>query len=425
MRSSLCLWRTFLSTGDLLVEHGLTCRSETPTKAFTKLKALFKGTDLYQRASPVIAHLKEVAEYCKRFGVTTKVYISPLNTWNEASFSGGIMFSCIAEKKDSREVVAAGGRYDGLINDLRPKIGGQFPERHAVGFSMNWVQLSRASKVGRKASSKRGVEDEDKTALAVKRVRRMSHSFRETVELIPAQCDVLVASFDPETLRTSGLEVVTSLWAQDISAELADDARSVEELLSRNRDDSTHACLVIVKQGLLKVKALSGKKEVPEVDLRPSQLISWLRNEVFRERGFAKSRAHNASELSNPSGARPDVKVLVSDSKTKKTNRSLVTEQARAFATKLTDAQREAGILAVETTDAALDLIRCTTLSNPESWRRAEQGVNPDAKKYIGQVRAELTAWRDKVRDKEGTASTHVLVYSFWTGNGFYYDLEA
>ena len=379
---------------------------------------------MYQRASPVIAHLKEVADYCKLFGVSTKVYVCPLNTWNEAAFSGGVMFSCIAEKKDSRDVVAAGGRYDGLINEMRPKIGGQFPERHAVGFSMNWVQLARASKVGRKAALKRGVDDEDKTSLAVKRVRRLSHSFRETTELITAQCDVLVASFDPETLRTTGLEILRSLWAQDISAELADDARSVEELLSRNRDDSTHACLVIVKQGLLKVKPLGGKKDVPEVDLRPAQLINWLRTEVFRDRDF-KARAHNASELSNPGGAEPDVKVLMSDSKTKKPNRSVVTEQARALATKLTDAHREGGILAVEATDAALELIRCTTLSNPESWRRVEQGVTPDAKKYVGQVREELTAWRDKARDKEGTAPKHALVYNFRTGNGFYYDLGA
>ena len=158
------------------------------------------------------------------------------------------------------------------------------------------------------------------------------------------------------------------------------------------------------------------------MDLRPTQLIHWLRTEVFRDRDF-KPRAHNASEQSNAAGA-VDVKVLMSDSKSKKPNRSVVTEQARTCAAKLAESHRDSDILAVETTDAAMELIRCTTLSNPEGWRRAEQGVAPDTKRYIGQVRAELAAWKDKAKE-EGAPPKHAFLYNFRTGAGFYYDLEA
>jgi translation initiation factor 2-alpha kinase 4 len=89
-----------------------------------------------------MAHLKEVAEYCKRFGVSTKFYVNPLNSLRENFFMGGIMFSCVYDKK-TKDVFAAGGRYDHLIKEQRPKIGGNVEERHAVGFSLAWERLAR------------------------------------------------------------------------------------------------------------------------------------------------------------------------------------------------------------------------------------------------------------------------------------------
>lgn len=136
----------------------LTPRPDTPNKAFSKLKTLFEGSDNYQRASPTIAHLKEVAEYCKRLGVSTKIYVNPLNSLKENFFLGGILFSCLYDKK-GRDVFAAGGRYDNLIKEQRPKMGGQSQERHAVGFSLAWERLARIPKSGGKAFLKKGEED--------------------------------------------------------------------------------------------------------------------------------------------------------------------------------------------------------------------------------------------------------------------------
>ena len=92
-------------------------------KQYSRLKKIFEGTDMYQRAAPTIAHLKEVAEYVKRFGVSTKLYINPLNSLKESFYVGGILFSCLYVKK-VKDIFAAGGRYDSLIKEQRPKIGG-------------------------------------------------------------------------------------------------------------------------------------------------------------------------------------------------------------------------------------------------------------------------------------------------------------
>jgi translation initiation factor 2-alpha kinase 4 len=113
---------------------------------------------MYQRASSTIAHLKEVVEYCKRLGVTSKVYINPLNSLKESFYVGGILFSCVYDKK-LKDVFAAGGRYDHLIKEHRPKIGGQAHERHAVGFSLAWERLARTPRTGGKAFLKKAEED--------------------------------------------------------------------------------------------------------------------------------------------------------------------------------------------------------------------------------------------------------------------------
>ncbi len=127
---------------------------------------------MYQKAASTIAHLKEVSEYCKRFGVTHKVYVCPLNTWNEAFFAGGVMFSCLLERK-VRDVFAAGGRYDRLIRENRLKVGTRSEERHAVGFSLNWEKLAQPPpKPSGKAFLKKTAEEEPQGTFATKRVSR-------------------------------------------------------------------------------------------------------------------------------------------------------------------------------------------------------------------------------------------------------------
>lgn len=145
---------------------------ETPSKAFSKLKTLFVGTDSYERASSTLAHMREVYEYCKRLGVTNRIYVCPLSTWNEGFFSGGIMFSCLLDKK-VKDVFAAGGRYDGLIKEYRPRFGSNIPdERHAVGFSLNWEKMAQAPpRSSGKAFLKRAADEEAHGAFSVKRVR--------------------------------------------------------------------------------------------------------------------------------------------------------------------------------------------------------------------------------------------------------------
>lgn len=425
---------------------------EAPSKAFAKLKTLFGGTDAFERASPTLAHLREVYEYCKRLGVCNKIYVCPLSTWNEGFFTGGIMFSCLLDKK-VKDVFAAGGRYDGLIKEYRPRFGSSQPgERHAVGFSLNWEKLAQApTRTSGKAFLKKA-EDE---SMAVRR------------------CDVLVASFDPTILRSVGVELVRTLWAHYISAELAGDARSTEELVSKNRDEG-HGWIAIVKQdGVVKIRTMPPPSG-PDVEMPLSQAAGWLRAEI-REResarlGAAKAAASALSSSldgSSPSmsvlaggsaffhhhhhavggtaaaaaaaaavaaaagtggseheeGQQQEVRVLVSQTKSKKFNRQAVVEQAQVSAARLVRSFLAGPIAAVETTDQVLKLIQGTVLSDGDSWRRVEQGVSTMERKYVRDVQGMLQDWR--AASEAGSGSRHAFVYNFRTGTCIYYDLGA
>ncbi|KAM7217902.1 Serine/threonine-protein kinase GCN2 [Rhypophila decipiens] len=398
---------------------------ESPSKAISKLKALFEGTDYYQRASSTLAHLKEVYEYSKRFGVSNKIYICPLSSINESFFRGGILFSCLYDKK-VKDVFAAGGRYDSLIKEHRPKIGTRFEERHAVGFSLNWEkQLAKpVPRSSGKSFLKKAAEEEAQGIFSAKR------------------CDVLVASFDPSVLRSSGIELVQTLWAHGISAELARDARSPEDLLSKHRDES-YSWIVIIKQdNMLKIKTM-GRKDAQDADISARELLSWFKSEIREResRSSAKFRSlvnaqqhhieHHHQSTSGYGGGtteserhEQDVRVLVAQTKSKKFNRQNVVEQAQESAAKLVQGFLEGPIAAIETSDDVMDLIRATSLSDADSWRRVEQMVGTVEKKYVREIHDMLQGWRDEFESGRGGPGS-AFVYNFRSRSCLYYDLGA
>lgn len=395
------------------MQHGnfLHCNStndgiDAPNKTFSKLKTIFEGSDMYQRASPTIAHLKEVAEYCKRLGVGTKIYVNPLNSLKEGFYVGGILFSCLYDKK-VKDVFAAGGRYDHLIKEQRPKIGGQFSERHAVGFSLAWERLARMPKSGGKSFLKR-VEDDPSGIFNARR------------------CDVLVASFDAALLRSSGVELLQLLWSHDISAEMAKDARSPEDLLSKHRDETYSWIIIIKPDSILKVKTM-GRKDVQDVDIPTTQLFSWLRGEIRERdsRAMARLRGITPQAEAGASDKDPeqDVRVLIAQTRSKKFNRRTVVEQAQTSSASLVRSFLDGPILAIETTDQVMDLIRETALSEPEGWRQVEHSVTTSEKKYVREIHDQLDTWRYKYEKKSGTR--HSFLYNFRSGTCIYYDLGA
>lgn len=196
---------------------------------------------------------------------------------------------------------------------------------------------------------------------------------------------------------------------------------------------------MIKQDSVLKIKTMD-RKDVADIEIPMTELFAWLRTAV-RERG---SRHHHAtarqyyeaggastsgatvgSAASHQAGAaantEQDVRVLVAGTKSKKFNRRMVIEQAQTNAAALLRNFLHGPIAAVETSDAVLDLIQDTTLSDPESWRRVEQSVDKSEKKYAREIHDMLASWRASWENGKGVR--HAFVYNFRTTKCIYYDL--
>ena len=287
---------------------------DTFEKAIPQLRSFLRNTD---ELESTFLHLEAVITYLSRFKVKRKVYINPLSSLNEKFYGGSILFQCIFSTKN-RSVLAAGGRYDHLIQQHRPNT--KIENRHAVGFNLGWERLF-ASMVRYQSNTARSF---------LKKGEEVSHN-----SWTPRRCDVLVEGIDSATLRTTGIKVVQELWAAGISAELSVDAekntRGTTQQVSI--EDDTYGWTLNIKQDdLLRVRS-SIRKEDTEVRL--SELISYLRSEMRdrdRQEGRSVERTRpprhssHLDSIGSSNDREPDVRVLISQSKSKKSNRRNVIE---------------------------------------------------------------------------------------------------
>ncbi|KAH5205080.1 non-specific serine/threonine protein kinase [Parastagonospora nodorum] len=402
---------------------------DSPEKAFSKLRRIFEGTKYLDRTHAIFAHLKSVVGYTKLWNVKRKLYVSVLGSFNEKFYAGGIMFQCLFDTKQ-REVLAAGGRYDKLIDEYRPKGPGHAHSTssyHAVGVNLGWDRLVNAMT--------RYLKKPEKSTFLKK------HADEDTpiVSWMPRRCDCLVASFDSNVLRSAGVKLVAELIAHGYTAELAVDAHSVEDILRHYRDDR-HSWVIVIKHGLapdkpeLKVKSI-GKKE--DTDLRTGDLLNYLRNEL-RDReareGSAAQRLTKAvptASSSAPASAKNNVDVLMAQHRSKKSNKWSIVEAAQTRSSELLSSFNSAPIAAIETKEEVMNLIRETRLSDPDSWRQAIQKMPIAERKYLQELHDLLLGYRarwNEMKNEEGRGSGEggkAFVYNFRTGGCLLYDLES
>ena len=291
-------------------------------KAIPKLRSLLKTTESLEA---YFAHMEAVTIYLKRYNVNRKVYINPLGSVDENFYRRNLFFQCIFDTP-KREVFAAGGRYDRLIElydsetSTKPKRG----KTHAVGFNFNWDRLcasmARFQRAAAKSKSKR-------------------KAVNDHASLVPTRCDILVASADRELLHSAGLEIIQELWANDISAELIiDKAAHGEDVVFNPASDNRESYYWIIylkADGYLKVRSVLRKDES---EMRASELFTWLRNEI-RERERVEGRLQSAKlnrqqDAGGSGGAEADVRVITSASRGKKFNRKTVIEEGEVLYSK-------------------------------------------------------------------------------------------
>ena len=289
-------------------------------KAIPKLRSLLRMTD---HLEAYFGHIEAVTVYLKRYKVNRKVYIYPLGSVNESFYRGNVFFQCIFDTP-KKEVFAAGGRYDRLIESYRAGVSSRPKEDtiHAVGFNFNWDRLCTSMARFQRAAGKS------------KAKKKAQHETHEMV--LPNRCDVLVGGSDREILYSTGLEIIQELWANDISAELVIDTVTHSQDLvysSTSEGRDSHTWIIYIKQdGYMKVRSILRKEEM---DMRASDMFAWLRSEIS-ERDRMEGRSPGSmltrqmSQQDASKGLRdgePEVRVITSTSRGKKFNRKTVIEE--------------------------------------------------------------------------------------------------
>lgn len=400
---------------------------DTPEKAFSKLRRMFEDTKYLDRTHAIFAHLNSVVRYMKHWNVKRKVYISVLSSFNEKFYSGNILFQCLFDTK-KREVLAAGGRYDRLIEEYRPKGPSHMSSAgyHAVGMFLGWDRLVN--------SMARYLKKPEKSSFLKK------HAEEDTpaISWMPRRCDCLVASFDPSTLRSTGIRMVADLISNGFTAELSIDAHSIEDLLRHYRDDR-HSWVIVIKHGIasdkpdLKIKSIAKKEDT---DLRTADLLNYLRNEVRDRETREGSAAQRHTKVaptpsSSSSTSKANVDVLMSQHRSKKTSKWSIVEAAQSRSEELLSSVKGAPIAAVETKDEVMTLIRETRLSDPDGWRKAIQSLPMVERQYVQDLHELLRSYAEdwkKTRSEGGGGEGgggKAFVYNFRTGGCLLYDLES
>lgn len=398
---------------------------ETPENCLTKIMSIFDGTQYVPEIHKLFTQMAGLFEYCQRLGVKRKIYLSPLSNFNESFYKEGIMFQCIFDTK-KRDVLAAGGRYDSLIDEHRPRIGNNDPTSivHGVGVNIGFDTIV--------SSMVRHLKDSGGSAF-LKKTEETEHQSAWLIR----RCDVLIASFEPSVLRSTGLGLVSKLWASDISAEMAVDVRSPEQLGTHYREDK-HSWIITIKhediasdKPDLKVKSVDKKVDY---DIRSSDLVNFLRAEI-RERDQREGTNERSKMLhrqaSQPadsvttlaSDRRTDVQVLLANHKSKKGNKWRIIEQAQHKAQELLRIYADGPIACVETRDEIVEMIRQTKLSDTEGWRRVAQDANLSERQYVQEVWDLLKEFKLQYADPATGQGRNCFLFNFRSGMMIMYDL--
>lgn len=368
---------------------------DAPDKAFVRIQSLFHAAEprAKSKSDEAIQHLRGIFRIAQKFRVTRKLFLAPLSCMNAKLYANGLLFQCMLEKKKPR-VIAAGGRYDSLIDSYRVP-GTDVPKQGAVGVTIGMdylvTHLLRICSPGTKS-----------TFLKDPRPR----------QLLPKRCEVLVRANDTENLRIAGIELVSKLWESEISAELSHDSFEEQDyifIIHMRHETSTS------------VRVTKTTTDAEDTDVPLQGLISHLLQDLHRNKTRGVLQRNHSS---HQEGDRKidNIDLLIAQHR-KRTNKSTIIEGIAKSWSEREERTRNPHILGIETRDEVLDLIKDTRLGDAESWKKALQRVPLNEREYFQKVQQKLDSWRTKWI--AGDFEKEIGVCNFRSGSCIVYDLSS
>ena len=376
---------------------------DVPEKAFARLQKRFEAASVSIKATleRALQSLTTILHLLAQMSMQRKIFITPLGSVNAKFYAGGMLFQCVLERKPYKSVIAAGGRYDSLIRAHKP-VDGPAACRGAVGVSIAMDPIIGNMLKAAGGSSK-------------------SAFLHESTFIGPLakRCDVQVVNSGTDGAQLASIKLLSSLWANDISAELVDASRNLA-------DETPYSLVVNVRhEASNTVRVRPAASDVEETDVPMTSLVGYIKQEL-RERETTKAKqppSFGRQTSHHEADGDQNVKVLYAQHKSKKTNRNEIVKTARQTWAENLEAMKEAPILAVEMRDEVLEMIRETRLSNAESWRKAVQNAPLSEVQYLQGMQDNLRGFQRKWKDGDG--DREAAIFNFRTGSCVKYDLGA
>ncbi|XP_045917839.1 eIF-2-alpha kinase GCN2 isoform X2 [Micropterus dolomieu] len=234
-------------------------------------------TAVTQLAKQGLKDLEELTVLLRKLGVKLQVVVN-LGLVYKVQHHSGVIFQFVAfirkRKRTVPDIVAAGGRYDHLIQEFRGPAS-TVPVPTAVGAS---VAL-------------------DKVCAAITNMEEPPSV---------SSCDALVVPVGHSSLSRA-INVVQKLWTLGISADIAYDVSQSQDTLLEHCRTAGINCMALVsdKEGIyVKVKSFEkdrqSEKRIPESDLA-DHIIQKCRTKFFEERNLRE--ISESMSLQNPKGS--------------------------------------------------------------------------------------------------------------------------
>lgn len=214
-----------------------------------------------------------------------------------------------------------------------------------------------------------------------------------------------------------------------MSAELAADLKTPEELFSHHRKENYHFIVFIKHEAdpagkpELKVKSLSRKEDF---DLRQTDLAAFLRGEIRKENvrditedrsWYPRTQARTDDYLTGVDETQ--MRVLAAPQKNKKTNKWKIMDDAKATMRRHVRSLSKGPIACIEIHEDAFVALKRTRFSSVEGWRKLVQDAPPKDRQYLQDIKSLL-----ETLYSEHQEATSCFIYNFRSGSCTNYDFE-
>ena len=358
-----------------------------------RLQKLMIDSPYLRKIEESLNHISKVLNYLKPLEVTRNIVLSPLSNYNSAFYKGGIMFQSIYDDGSSRNLIAAGGRYDNLISYFaRPSGRKSSTAFRAVGFNLAWETIFGIAQSYFKLASKN-------------RTKKRKEFLKDvSIDWKPSRCDVLVSSFSNSIFDTIGVNILNQLWKNGIKADFLRNCYTVDDVVSGAQQDGVDWIVLIKQQSYtvnsqkrkykpLKVKHLGSDIDV---DVTLEEFLVLYRQETTRKLGVENqllasekyeetkrwddgSSAGSSQEDDNdePLNGNANRKITyvpnmaTRSKKASKREKWVYEDGARHASQAIINDLSNAPIIAVDALrDEAMDIIAITSLAQKDEWLR-------------------------------------------------------